>query len=256
MAVKIQKIKYISVNEILPNPYQLRRNFVQNELFELADSIKKNGILSPLIVRKTKNGYELISGQRRLRAATIAGIKEVPVFIVKAGDAQCAELSVIENIHRKNLTEYEEAEGFYNLISYHKVKKDELSSVTSKKTSYINEKIRILMLNEKIRRILEKKNISCETAKELLKIHDEEKQMEALDEIIRKNNKQENETKVIIKKKKEYKKQMFEKTHRMPVFVNTINKTVELLQKNGAEVEITQNENEKYSEFVIKIIKN
>ena len=244
------------MNEILPNPYQLRRSFVQNELFELAESIKENGILSPLIIRKTKNGYELISGQRRLRAATIAGIKEVPVCIIKAGDAQCAELSVIENIHRKNLSEYEEAEGFYNLISYHRVKKDELSKITSKEKSYINEKIRILTLNERVRRILEEKNISCETAKELLKIKDEEKQIEALNEIIQRNSRKENETKVIVKKKKEYKKQTFEKTHRMPVFVNTINKTVELLQKNGAEVEITQNESEKYSEFIIKISKN
>ena len=151
MAVKIQKIKYLNVNEILPNPYQLRRSFVQNELFELAESIKENGILSPLIIRKTKNGYELVSGQRRLRAAIIAGINEVPVCIIKAGDAQCAELSITENIHRKNLSEYEEAEGFYNLILYHRIKKDELAKATSKQISYINDKIRILTLGEKVR---------------------------------------------------------------------------------------------------------
>jgi len=248
MAVKIQKIKYLSVNEILPNPYQLRRSFVQNELFELAESIKENGILSPLIIRKTKNGYELVCGQRRLRAAVIAGVREVPAIIIKAGDAQCAELSVIENIHRANLSEYEEAEGLYNLISYHRIKKEEISKSVAKETAYINEKIRILSLSEKVRRILEKKNLPVETAKELLKIHDEEKQLEILNSIM--------ENKKTVKKKKENKKQLFEPTHRMPVFINTINKTVELLQKNGADVEILQNEYENYNEFVLRIKKN
>lgn len=245
MAVIIQKIKYIRINDILPNPYQLRRRFEQAELFQLADSIKQIGMLSPIIIRRTKNGYELVCGQRRLRAASIAGLKEVPSIIIKAGDAQCAELSLIENIHRKNLSEYEEAEGYFNLVSYHRKKKEFLKTSLSKDSSYINDRIRILSLSEKVRQKLEENKIDIESAKEFLKIHDEEKQLELLE----KNKK----TPHKIKKKK---KITVEPTKRMSVFVNTINKTVELLEKNGAEVEITQQDNEKYSEFILKIKKN
>ena len=110
-----QKIRHIKIGDILPNPYQIRRNFDAASLSELADSIKQNGVLSPIIVRGGVKGYELICGQRRLRAARMAGLAEIPAIIVKAGDAQCAELSMTENLQRQNLSHIEEAEGFFNL---------------------------------------------------------------------------------------------------------------------------------------------
>ena len=146
-----QKIKRIKINDILPNPYQIRRNFDAMRLSELAESIKENGVLSPVLVRGCIEGYELICGQRRVRAARMAGLDEVPAIVVRAGDAQCAELSMTENIQRQDLSSIEEAEGFFNLMAYHRVKKEKLQKDLSVDFQRINEKIRLLSLSERVR---------------------------------------------------------------------------------------------------------
>lgn len=260
-----QKIKMIKIEEIIPNPYQIRRYFERKSLFELADSIKENGVLSPVLVRGGIRGYELVCGQRRVRAALIAGLTEIPAVVVRANDAQCAQLSMIENIQRQNLDFVEEAEGYYNLISYHRIKKEKLVKRLSIEGRHINEKIRLLSLNEKIRYKIEENNISESCARELLKIHDEEKQLMIIDEIVKADLTYQGVKELVKNELRKMASGSDEKgkkkrkhpagTAEMSVFRNTVNKTVDLLQNSGAYVTSTETENEMYNEFVIRIHK-
>ncbi len=261
-----QKIKFVKIKDIFPNPYQIRRSFERKALFELAESIKINGMLSPVILRGSINGYEIICGQRRVRAASVAGLSEVPAIIVRAGDAECAELSLAENIQRENLSFVEEAEGYYNLMSYHRVKKDKLQRVVSVKSERINEKIQLLNLSEAVRYKIEDNNIPEKYARELLKVHDEEKQLDIIDSII---NDELTYSKLCERVKKELtamaknepikgatQKNLLNFKARLPVYKNTLNKTVDILKNSGAKVRMEEKECERYSEFVFKIYKN
>ena len=264
MAVIIRKIKYIKINEILPNPYQVRRVFERKALFELADSIKENGLLSPVIVRGGVTGYELVCGQRRLRAASIAGKTEVPAIVIKAGDAECAALSLAENTKRCELSLFEEAEGLFNLLSYHRVKKEKTARMVSANLSEINEKVRLLSLSESVRFKAEEKGLHEKYIRELLKIHDEKRQLEIID-LISAKNLSVGELRKIVKNDTqnsgEYKRR--EKTGktygdlsvRMPLYVNTVKKTVELLKKSGAYITQQESDDEDFTEFVIRIHK-
>lgn len=256
-----QKIKMIRIDEIKPNPYQTRRSFNGKSLQKLADSIREVGILSPVIVRAAIGGYELICGQRRARAATIAGMENIPAIIVRAGDKQCAQLSMIENLQRENMTLFEEAEGYYNLMSYHRVKKEELIKNLSVENSGVNEKVRLLSLSAPIKYKIEENKIPEKVAKELLKLHDEEKQEEILDKFIKEelNHKELSEfVKQILREMTQNsneEKRGKRKLLNLPLCINTVKKTADLLKKNGAKVEMEQTENEKYVEFILKIHK-
>lgn len=259
-----QKIKMIKTADITPNPYQTRRSFDRKKLEELSLSIKENGILSPIIVRGAFGGFELICGQRRLRAAIMAGLKEIPAIVVKAGDAQCAQLTLIENLQRDNLTFCEEAEGYYNLMAYHHIKREKLLSILSFEWLRINDKVRLLGLSEKVRYKIEENGYSEKFAKELLKLRDEEKQLEIIERAAKEDWSFTSFSKAIKEEVKEMaqkriwqSKTFKEKSskEKMPVYINTVKKTVELLKKNGATVELLQQENEEYSEFSVKIYK-
>lgn len=259
-----QKIKMIKTAEISPNPYQARRSFDRKKLEELSLSIKENGMLTPVIVRGTFSGFEIICGQRRLRAAIMAGIKEIPAIIIKAGDAQCAQLTLIENLQRENLSFYEEAEGLYNLMAYHQMKREKLLSILSLDWTRVNDRVRLLGLSEKVRYKIEEKGYSEKFAKELLKLRDEEKQLE----LIERTKKDDWSFTSFSKAIKEEIKEMAQKriwesksfkekstAEKMPVYINTVKKTIELLKRNGAKVELSQQENVDYSEFSVKIYK-
>lgn len=259
-----QKIKMIKTQDISPNPYQARRNFDKDALLNLSLSIKENGMLSPLIVRGFFGGYELICGQRRLRAAIMAGFKEVPAIIIKAKDAQCASLTLIENLQRENLSLSEEADGYYNLMAYHRIKKDRLLKNLSLDSIKVNEKVRLLSLSEKVRYKIEEKGFPEKFAKELLKLHDEEKQLEIIEKAEKEDLSFTDFSKIIkeelrsMSEKKKEKQKPFKHQNieeKMPVYINTVKKTVELLRKSGAKVELLQNESEEISEFIVKIRK-
>ena len=260
-----QKIKMIPLKEILPNPYQARRKFCHTDIEKLAESIKEVGILSPLIVRRSNFGFELICGQRRLRAAVIAGLEEIPAIIVRAGDAQCAQLSIIENLHRKNLGIFEEAESFYNLMMFHRIKKEKLQKSLSVSPFFLNDRIRILSLRETVRKEIENCNLPETIIKELLRLHNEEKQIDIIKRIKEENLSPEDVRKLIssnlINMSQKQKKRRIsdinkeKNCQREPIYINTVRKTVELLKSNGAKVEYSQNETEKYTEFIIKAYK-
>ncbi len=260
-----QKIKMISPKEIIPNPYQIRRKFCQTDIESLAESIKEVGMLCPVIVRRSNFGYELICGQRRVRAAILASVERIPAIIVRAGDAQCAQLSLIENLHRRNLGIFEEAEGFYNLMMFHRIKKDKLQKSLSVSPFILNDRVRILSLRESVRKEIENAEIEESAIKELLRLHNEEKQLDIIKKAKEERLSPEDIRKLVssnlINMSQKPKKRRISEINkekalkRDPIYINTVKKTIELLKSNGARVEYSQNENEEYTEFVIKAYK-
>lgn len=183
-----KNINYISVDLISPNLYQPRKYFDENSLEELAQSIKSYGIVQPLSVRKLgEDKYELIAGERRLRAAKKIGLKEVPAIIVNITDNESAAIALLENLQRENLNFLEEAEAYYNLIKNHSYTQEKLAEVIGKKQSTIANKIRLLKLSEEIRYILLENNLTERHARALLKLPTIELQKKVLSIILKKS---------------------------------------------------------------------
>ena len=257
-----QKIKMLKIKDIIPNPYQIRRNFAQKELESLSQSIKEVGILSPLIVRRNTNGYELICGQRRHRAAIMAGLDEVPAIIIRAGDVQCAEISLIENIHRKNIGIFEEAEGFYNLVMYHKIKKDRLQKDITVDSLKINERVQLLSFTADARLKMETAEIDERYIKQILRIRSDVERTILINKIVNDKLSYYETENYVNSYLKESVSSLSEKTgkrktskDKTPLYDNTVKKTVELLKKNGAKVDFSRNDTEEYVEYSIKTLK-
>ncbi len=256
-----QKIKMLKIEDVKPNPYQSRRKFNAKTLKNLANSIKEVGILSPIVVRSTLQGYEIVFGERRVRAAQLAGLKTIPAIIIHAGDRECAFLSLTENLHREDLTVFEEAEGHFNLISYHKLKKDALARKMALESNIINEKIRLLSLSAPVRYKVEEKGIEETVARELLKLHNEEKQLEIIEKISNEglNKKQ---TAILVRNtlremafQKESGRRRRKDSADINLYINTVRQTLELLRNSGANAKLEQTEDENRIEFTIKIQK-
>ena len=142
------------INEIFVNPYQPRKEFDEESIKSLAESIKEKGVLQPLIVRKKENGYELIAGERRLRASKEAGLTEVPVIVKDLSDGEMLEIALIENLLRENLSPIEEALAYQNLIDKFSHTQDKIASIVGKSRSYIANTLRLLGLPESIKELL------------------------------------------------------------------------------------------------------
>lgn len=180
-------INYICVDSILPNLYQPRKYFDEESLEELAQSINTYGIIQPLSVRKLgEDRYELVAGERRLRAAKKAGLIEVPVIIVDITDRESAAIALLENLQRENLNYLEEAEAYYNLIKDHSYTQEKLAEAIGKKQSTIANKIRLLRLDSEIRKVLLENNLTERHARALLKLTDVQLQKKVLKIVVKK----------------------------------------------------------------------
>lgn len=166
----------MKINMVEPNREQPRRNFEEDALLELADSIKQFGVLQPLIVRKRKDYYEIIAGERRWRAAKIAGVKEIPVIIKDYNEQEVVEIALIENIQRENLNPIEEAMAFKKLLEEYHLKQDEVAERVSKSRTAVTNSMRLLKLNEKVQQMIIDDMISTGHARALLAIDDQEQQ--------------------------------------------------------------------------------
>lgn len=166
----------MKINTVEPNREQPRKNFEEDALLELADSIKQFGILQPLIVQKRKDYYEIIAGERRWRAAKLAGIKEVPVIVKEYTNQEILEISLIENIQRENLNPIEEAMAFKKLLHEFNLKQDEVAERVSKSRTAVTNSMRLLKLNEKVQQMIIDDMISTGHARALLAIDNEEQQ--------------------------------------------------------------------------------
>jgi ParB family chromosome partitioning protein len=183
-----KNINYISVDLILPNIYQPRKHFDEESLQELAQSINTYGIIQPLSVRKLdEDKYELVAGERRLRAAKIAGLAKVPVIIIDISDRESAAIALLENLQRDNLNFLEEAEAYYNLIKDHSYTQEKLAETIGKKQSTIANKIRLLRLGPEIRKIVLENNLTERHSRALLKLPTEKLQKNILQTVIKKS---------------------------------------------------------------------
>ncbi|SCZ76658.1 ParB/RepB/Spo0J family partition protein [Acidaminobacter hydrogenoformans] len=161
---------HLPIEHIRPNPHQPRRNFSYEDLNELADSIKSVGIIQPITVRVIQDGYELVVGERRLRAAGIAGLKEIPAMLVNMSDQESAAVALIENIQRNDLNFFEEACALERLMKDQQWTQKELADLLGKKQSTISNKIRLLAIPEPIRDTLIENQLSERHARALLKL--------------------------------------------------------------------------------------
>lgn len=173
--IKQEEMK-LRLSEIEPNRSQPRKKFDEDSLLELADSIKQFGLLQPLLVQKKKDYYEIIAGERRWRAAKMAGLKEVPVIIKDFSDQEIVEISLIENIQRENLNPIEEAQAYKRLLTEFHLKQDEVAERVSKSRTAVTNSIRLLKLDERVQQMVIDDMITTGHARTLLAIEDKDLQ--------------------------------------------------------------------------------
>ena len=167
---------FMNINKVEPNREQPRKNFDEDALLELAESIKQFGILQPLLVHDKKTYFEIIAGERRWRAAKLAGLKEVPVIIKDLTDQEIVEISLIENIQRENLNPIEEALAYKKLLNEFQLKQDEVADRVSKSRTAVTNSMRLLKLDEKVQQMVIDDMLTTGHARALLSIIDTEKQ--------------------------------------------------------------------------------
>lgn len=174
----------MDVESLTPNLFQPRKNFDKEKMEELKGSIKKHGIIQPIVVRKIANGYEIVAGERRLKAAKEIGLKKIPAIIKSINNEKSLEIALVENIQREDLNPVEQANAFKRLIDEFKLTQQELAEATGKSRALVTNTIRLLKLNPKIQKNISEGKISFGHAKLLLSIEDEEVQKAVCDRIM------------------------------------------------------------------------
>ena len=178
------QITQIDIDKVIPNIYQPRKYFNEQAIEELSQSILEHGIIQPLTVRMRGEIYELVAGERRLRAAKLANLKTVPCNIIDITDTESAEIALLENLQREDLNYIEEAEAYYNLINEHNFTQDEVAKRIGKKQSTIANKLRLLKLNKEVRELCLTNNLTERHARALLTVPDEKLQLKIVQKII------------------------------------------------------------------------
>lgn len=179
------RVQYIPLGRIRPNPQQPRRSFDEEGLAELAASIRSCGILQPLTVRRAGEGYELVAGERRLRAARIAGLQEVPCLVAQVGEEDSALLALMENLQRRDLDCWEEAQAIARLISRYGLSQEEAARRLGRAQPTVANKLRLLRLPEDVRALLRENGLTERHARALLRLQDPEVQRRAAGDMVR-----------------------------------------------------------------------
>nr|WP_253900759.1 ParB/RepB/Spo0J family partition protein [Staphylococcus aureus] len=182
---KDEQIKKIDISDIKPNPYQPRKTFDENHLNDLADSIKQYGILQPIVLRKTVQGYYIVVGERRFRASKIAGLKYVSAIIKDLTDEGMMELAVIENLQREDLNAIEEAESYQRLMTDLKITQQEVAKRLSKSRPYIANMLRLLHLPKKIADMVKDGRLTSAHGRTLLAIKDEQQMLRLAKRVVK-----------------------------------------------------------------------
>ncbi|HDK7974312.1 TPA: ParB/RepB/Spo0J family partition protein [Staphylococcus aureus] len=182
---KDEQIKQIDISDIKPNPYQPRKTFDENQLNDLADSIKQYGILQPIVLRKTVQGYYIVVGERRFRASKIAGLKYVSAIIKDLTDEDMMELAVIENLQREDLNAIEEAESYQRLMTDLKITQQEVAKRLSKSRPYIANMLRLLHLPKKIADMVKDGRLTSAHGRTLLAIKDEQQMLRLAKRVVK-----------------------------------------------------------------------
>lgn len=262
---ELKNISYIGIDSIRPNPYQPRKQFNKAALDELCESIKQYGVIQPINVRKiTSNSYELVAGERRLRAATLAGLKEIPAIVINVDDNDSAVMALIENLQREDLSYMEEAEGYNNLINEHKFTQEELAQKIGKSQSTIANKIRLLKLSPLVKKILSDNNLTERHARALLKLHDEQLQLKVLKHVCEKGLNVKRTEDLVERAIEKFSREIKEKGGErkftraikdIRIFVNTIRQAIDVMKKSGVNAKAAQIDRGEYIEFIVRIPK-
>lgn len=260
---QVQRVVSIDVGLIIPNRSQPRVDFSEKELEALAESIRENGILQPINVRRCGVNYEIVSGERRLRAAKMCGLEEVPCIVIEADDERSAVLALIENIQRRDLSYFEEAMAIERLISFYGLTQEEAASRLGKAQSTIANKLRLLKFSDAERNLLIKGNITERQARALIRLDDQKMRVRALGEIIiNKLNIEQTEQMVENMlncpdiQQKEEKPQSHRRKFHFPVprlYINSINKIVRNMKEANIDCETFMNRVGDCYEYTIKI---
>ena len=255
---KNKQIQDLALDKIEPNQYQPRHQFSEESISELAQTLDKEGLLQPIVVRESDNGYEIIAGERRYRAAQSLGWETIPAIVKEMDDDQAASLSVIENLQRENLNPIDEAQAYKNLMKLNDLTQTALAKEMGKSQSYVANKLRLLKLTPKVQASLIDGNISARHGRALVGL-DEKTQEKVLNEVLAKGLNVK-ETEAIVKdvdgyfnpKTKKAKKQGKSESkkrvvNKMPkdlkVQINTIKRAVKLAEESGIEVKVKENNN-------------
>jgi len=261
-----KNIVYINIDSVRPNPYQPRKQFNKASLEELCESIKQYGVIQPINVRKiTSSNYELVAGERRLRAATMAGLKDIPAIIINVDDNDSAVMALIENLQREDLSFMEEADGYNNLITDHGFTQEELAQKIGKSQSTIANKIRLLKLSPLVKKILTDNNLTERHARALLKLHDEQLQLKVLRNVCEKGLNVKKTEELVERAIEKYTKGVRQKASEkkftraikdIRIFVNTIRQAIDLMKKSGVNAKAAQIDRGEYVEFIVRIPKS
>ncbi len=255
------KVKYIDSKKILPNRAQPRTEFKDEEILELAESIKENGLLQPVSVRKlSQNRYELISGERRLRAFNLLHISKIPCIILNCDENQSSIFALIENLQRSDLNTFEESEAIYKLMKKLDITQEEIAKKLGKKQSTIANKLRILKLPQEERKQIIENNLTERHARALLKLKEKKDRMKVLNYIIKNQlNVQQSENFIdsFINNKKSIKAESQRKViiKDVRIFVNTIDKAINTMKSSGIKALTKKNETDEYLEYTVRIPK-
>lgn len=255
---QINKVLEVKISDIIPNPYQPRTNFDQSDIETLASSIAENGILQPLTVRRLGSKYELIAGERRLRAAKFCNMDTVPCIVYDIDQRESAILALVENIQREDLSFFDEALAIEKLIKFYGMTQEDAASKLGKAQSTIANKLRLLRLSDKEREMIIKADLTERHARALLKIGSADDRTAILGKIIH-NHLNVERTEALIEDflggervKNSYKKRsaVFQN---VKIFVNTINKAVQTMQAAGISADSKKIQNEDYIEYRVRI---
>ena len=237
------RVQYLPVERICPNPQQPRREFAQESLRELAQSIAVYGILQPLTVRKYENAYQLVAGERRLRAAKLAGLHQVPCLIAQVEERDAGLLALIENLQRRDLNCFEEAEAIGSLLRRYALSQEQAAQKLGKSQSAVANKLRLLRLPEDVRETILQKNLTERHARALLRLADAESQRGAL-AVIAKENLNVAQSEALIEKMLREKeitppqKRVNYIIKDVRIFLNSIDRSLRLMRQAGVAAEM------------------
>ena len=253
-----KEVLSIEISKIARNPNQPRKVFADDAILKLADSIKQYGIIQPIIVRDTSDGYELISGERRLRAAKELGMTFVPCIVSEANDEASAEMAIIENLIREDLNIFEEAEAIETLLDTYVLTQEEIATKLSTSQSYIANKLRLLRLSNDERQKILKHKLTERHARALLRIYDASTRSKALEAIISQglNVARSEEMIESLLSKNEVtasKKRTFKS---LSSFYEAIERAIDTISNSGVKIKSRKVEGDDFTELTILIPKN
>lgn len=249
--------------EIAPNPCQPRQYFEETAMEELAASIAQYGVLQPITVRKTNGDYELVSGERRFRAAQMAGLYEIPAVIINADNDKSAILALLENLQREDLSFFEIAQSYKSLIKRQGITQTELAEKMGKSQASVANKIRLLRLSPLVKKLIRDYDLTERHARALLLLTDENKQLEAVKAICR-DNLSVSQTEQLVREMNTTERKKLRNTEEIKItkkndakiFKNTVTKAIGLMQKSGIDANMEENTFDWGTEYIIKIKKN